>query len=156
MYSFFSFSKLHLIYLCYYSTVIISIFQRLLIILRKWVIMQIKYLIWSFVILLIGGILSVFLMPFFKRLVSKKWRLYDAWPPVIIVATSVLAASRQIASTGSYMIIDICAFALIYAIYLVIVPRSIKWQRFALIVWRCALLITVFWYVFVLIWVVVI
>lgn len=118
--------------------------------------MQIKYLIWSFVILIIGGIVSLFLMPFFKRLISKKWRLYDAWPPFIIASASVLAASRQISSTWSFIIMDICALALIYAFYLVVVPRAIKWSRFVLIVWRSSLLISMFWYLFVLIWIIVI
>ncbi|WP_125605289.1 DUF3397 family protein [Lapidilactobacillus bayanensis] len=115
--------------------------------------MQIKYLIWSLIILIIGGVISFFVLPIFKRGISKKWRLYDAWPPFMISATAVLAASRQISSTASFILIDICALALIYAIYLAVVPRAINWRRFILIIWRCSLLISLFWYVFVFVWV---
>lgn len=118
--------------------------------------MQIKYLIWSFIILMIGGVVSLIAMPFLKQLVSKKWRLFDAWPPFIIAATSVLAVSRQINSTWSFILIDICAFAIIYAAYLALVPRSINLRRFILVTWRCALLISIFWFLFVFLWVLVV
>ncbi|MFD1465249.1 DUF3397 family protein [Lapidilactobacillus mulanensis] len=116
--------------------------------------MQTDYFVWSFLVLIIGVVVSVLLMTYLNRFMPTKWRLYDAWAPFITGAASLLAASHQIASTWAYILIDVCALALIFAIYTAVEQQALHFPHFFVVVWRSFLLISVGWYLFVVIWLV--
>lgn len=115
--------------------------------------MRTDYLIWNFLLLIIGGVVSVLLATYLRQFMPTKWRLYDAWAPFVTAAASLLAASRGIESTWAYILLDVCAVALIFAVYTAVDQRALHFPHFFVVVWRSFLIIAMSWYLFVAIWI---
>ena len=88
-----------------------------------------------------------------RRLSDRRIPIYFLLPPILTVAMDLLAQSVAIKRTWAYSLIAVCAWALIYAVYLVKVKDDLKLKSFFLGLWRFYLAIAGIWYLFILVWV---
>ncbi|WP_261805729.1 DUF3397 family protein [Lapidilactobacillus luobeiensis] len=101
----------------------------------------------------IAVILGLLIMILLRRWGDHRLRFYFLLPPVLTIATELLAESIKIPRTWAYSLIAVCTWALLYAVYLVYVKNDLVLREFFSKLWDFYLVIALIWYGFILIWV---